>query len=253
MTIASGSSGNCIFAQLCGTRILIDAGVSARRICSALQGVGADAASIDALLVTHEHIDHIRAIPVLSKKCPAAIYAPVRSASYIASNGGEVCAHPPIWRRGIGNVEVTSFPTPHDSEGSCGYILRSESRSLGICTDLGHMTDDIMQAMCGCDDIILESNHDPDMLRCGGYPASLKARIRSDYGHLSNQQCAAAAVVFAEEGARSITLAHLSRENNTPRLAFQTTESALEAKRCKTALGIAPPDEPFMILRPRQI
>ncbi|MFA6947581.1 MAG: MBL fold metallo-hydrolase [Eubacteriales bacterium] len=248
MTIASSSRGNSVFARLDGTAVLIDAGVSAKRICCAVTAAGCDAASLSAIFITHEHIDHIRALPVLTKKCAANIYAPEQSAPYIVSNGAGVTPHPPVWSAEIGNIEVRSFYTPHDSDGSCGYILRSQNRTLGVCTDLGHMTDEILSMLAGCDDVILESNHDPDMLRCGGYPAQLKARIRSNYGHLSNAQCAAAAAVLASEGAHSITLAHLSEENNTPRLAYGTTMRELEARGLKTVLNVAPAGECLTII-----
>ncbi len=229
----SGSSGNCVFIQHNDEEILVDAGVSYKRICAALNSVGSDISRIKALLVTHEHSDHIKALDVLSKHTDVPIYINSKSAKAFFCPEDELfCGHAVIAEPGetvtFDGLEVNIFPTPHDSMGSVGYHFSfSDGKRFALATDIGHMTGDILQYLTGCKEIVLESNHDIKMLNNGPYPYLLKKRILSDRGHLSNEACAEIVPRLVENGTKKIILAHLSEENNTPSLAYQTSAEAL--------------------------
>lgn len=229
----SGSSGNCVYIQHNDEEILIDAGVSYKRICMALTDVGSDISRIKALLVTHEHSDHIKALDVLSKHTNIPIYINSKSAKAFCCQEDELfCGHAviaePCETLIFNGFEVNIFPTPHDSNGSVGYHFSfSDGERFALATDIGHMTKDISQYLLGCREIVLESNHDIKMLNNGPYPYLLKKRILSDRGHLSNEACAKLVPDLVEKGAKKIILAHLSEENNTPSLAYQTSAEAL--------------------------
>lgn len=231
-TLCSGSSGNAVYLRAGSSAVLIDVGCSARAACEAMQKIGADA-PLCGIFITHEHIDHIRGLPVLSRRCTTPIHATEGSAPFLGCGSARVTVHPPCFRVTAGEIEVTSFPTPHDSHMSVGYLLRTEDCTVGVATDIGHMTDEIMEQLADCDALIFESNHDIAMLERGSYPYPLKQRILSERGHLSNDACAASLAVLTRERVRHVMLAHLSEENNTPELAWRTSDAALEA--CGTA------------------
>lgn len=229
----SGSSGNCVYIQHNDEEILVDAGVSYKRICAALSSVGSDISRIKAMLVTHEHSDHIKALDVLSKHTDMPIYINSKSAKAFCCPEDELfCGHTVIAEPGetvtFDGFEVNIFPTPHDSHGSVGYHFTfSDGERFALATDIGHITSDISGYLLGCKEVVLESNHDIKMLNNGPYPYLLKKRILSDRGHLSNEACAHLVPTLVENGTRKIILAHLSEENNTPSLAYQTSAEAL--------------------------
>lgn len=239
-TLYSGSGGNSVYFRLCGHEFLIDAGKSARTLCRSLGEIGADISSIEAIFITHEHTDHIGALEVLTKKHHIPVHVCGRSATRLKNMGaGGLCGciveHPPLCCVELGDVKISSFVTPHDSMGSVGYRIEySEEceggkveRAIGLATDIGHVDDSIRNGLIGCRDVILESNHDLDMLMCGSYPELLKMRIMSPRGHLSNSDCAAFAAQLCENGTKNILLAHLSEENNEPSLALSETVAAV--------------------------
>lgn len=229
----SGSSGNCVYVQYNDEEILVDAGVSFKRICTALNSVGSDISRIKALLVTHEHSDHIKALDVLSKHTDMPIYINSKSAkSFYCTEDCLFCGHAvianPDEKITFNGFEASIFGTPHDSAGSVGYSFDfSDNSRFAIATDIGHLTDDIKSHLLGCDEVIIESNHDIKMLNEGPYPYLLKKRILSDNGHLSNDACAEFLPSLVENGTKKIVLAHLSGENNTPSLAYKTSAEAL--------------------------
>lgn len=231
-TICSGSSGNAVYLRVGSSAVLVDVGCSARTACQFMQKAGEDL-PLCGIFITHEHIDHIRGLPVLSRRCNVPIHATEGSAPYIGCEKDRVTVHPPCFCASAGDIEVTSFPTPHDSHMSVGYLLRADGLTVGVATDIGHMTDEIMSMLTECDALILESNHDIAMLEHGSYPYPLKQRILSARGHLSNDACAAALVTLTRERVRHVMLAHLSEENNTPEIAWRTSDAALES--CGTA------------------
>lgn len=244
---ASGSSGNCALVSDGETHILIDAGISARRIRAGLTAQDVSMADLAGVLVTHEHSDHVKGLTVLLRRDPVAVYAlPAVCAALRAQLPAE-CLHEiaPDAPFFLGDVRVTAFPTPHDAAGSCGYRLDGSAR-FGFCTDLGTVTDAVRAALCGVDCAVIEANHDPDMLRTGPYPIYLKRRIASDHGHLSNESAGALAVYLAENGAQQLILGHLSRENNTPRAALEAVSLAL------AAAGFQPGTQPELYTAPAE-
>lgn len=231
-SLFSSSSGNSTYIGAGDKGILIDAGVSAKKIKEALLSRSIDPAKIDAIFVTHEHSDHITGLRVLASNFRIPVFATEGTMSALEENG-TVCGKFPyeiIPREGvqIGDMLVKSFATPHDSRESCGYkIILPDMRKVAVATDIGKITPTVEENILGCDLVMLESNHDVAMLQSGEYPYYLKRRILSDRGHLSNEACAEMAVRLIEKGTTRLFLGHLSKENNFPELAYQTTFAAL--------------------------
>ena len=230
----SGSSGNCSVVICGGTHILIDAGKSGKITSEALQDIGVDPASLDAILITHEHSDHICGAGILCRKYHLPVYA---TAETWRAMDGKVGKIPQELRIAfdksqdfyIGKIGVVPFPIPHDAADPVGYRLYGGNVSLSTVTDLGHFTKRVLEAVAGSDLVLLESNHDPEMLRCNDhYSAALKKRILGNHGHLSNEASAEAAIRLVESGVHQIVLGHLSGENNTPQLARETAVSRAE-------------------------
>ncbi len=234
----SGSGGNCTYIEAGGAKILVDAGKSAKNLCGALREIGVDIKDIDAILVTHDHRDHTAALRTLSHKFGIPIYMLLACAEiYRGLMDQKLCECLVLFRgcefeTDIKGLHIKAFKTPHDSLASVGYRITfkgddGEEISIGYATDIGYVTEEIRQGLTGCHAVIIESNHDIDMLRAGPYPIDLKERIRSKYGHISNAECAELARHLYIHGTRNIMLAHLSEENNTPKAAFDQTFSAL--------------------------
>lgn len=238
-TLASGSTGNCSLYKSGAACVLIDAGVSTRCIKNALAGFGLGLGDLTHILLTHSHIDHTRAIPVLLKQTGAPVYCSEKTAWEIDLPRERHRAIRPGSYLENG-LELTAFATYHDAPGSLGFVLGSGAGRLGYCTDTGHLTGEMVDLLRGCPTLVLESNHDPEMLEHGPYPWHLKQRVGSPYGHLSNDQCARAAAELAGCGTKTLILAHLSQHNNTPALALETTRKALAACGCGADVTAAP-------------
>ncbi|MBQ8409320.1 MAG: MBL fold metallo-hydrolase [Clostridia bacterium] len=235
----SGSKGNCTFISAGGANILIDAGKSCKALCAALADIGVGIDSIDAIFVTHEHNDHISALRTLSHKrhIPIHILLSSASAAFRGLQDERLCNCLVLYRgqsfeADVKGLHVKAFPTSHDSCGSVGYRLTyrgedGEEISVACCTDTGYVTDEMRENLTGCRAVVLESNHDPEMLAAGPYPYELKCRIRSRCGHLSNAECASLAGQLSESGTEHVMLAHLSEENNLPSLAYNEVFSAI--------------------------
>ena len=225
LPIASGSTGNCMLVELEGHRILIDLGVTAKMLSSALSANGLSWQDIEAVLVTHTHTDHVKGLDVCMKRIAAPLYMSGTSRDMLPCERAEPI---PYWRETeiIPGVRVTAFRTSHDCLGSVGFRIESGSTVLGYATDLGVITEDIMELLSGADAIVIEANHDEEILRYGRYPVFLKKRILSDHGHLSNDACAEAVARFAEKGTKHFFLAHLSQENNRPDAALDCVRKA---------------------------
>ena len=225
-TLASGSSGNCLLVRDGKTNILIDAGISARRITTGLKSLGVAPEELDAVLVTHSHSDHISGLATLTKHLRVPLYATPETADAlyckIPGVAGLVWEIKPGSGFELGEVWCQSFATPHDARGSVGYSLTANGCRMALATDLGHLTNQVMEGVSGCDLLVAEANHDEDMVRSGPYPYYLKQRILGDYGHLSNETGALLVERAVEQGARTVLLAHLSSENNTPSRARNT-------------------------------
>ena len=235
-TLYSGSGGNSIFVFAGGANILIDAGKNARALCNSLDEIGVAPDEIDAIFITHEHSDHISALEVFLKKNPIPVHISEISAKKLISRGfpqinDNLVIHTPVFSVKIKGLEISSFVTPHDSMGSVGYRLsfeeNGEKRQIGIATDIGFVSESVFCGLDGCDSVIIESNHDIEMLKCGRYPYDLKKRILSNRGHLSNTDCAVFVSQLCRNGAKNILLAHLSEENNEPEIAYDEVASAI--------------------------
>lgn len=234
VNLYSGSSGNATYIRTPDAEILIDAGKSAKALKCALNGIGEDISNIDAIFVTHEHTDHISALKVLLKNYRIHIHTVKACAEYIPLSPQSedlLCTHTPIFSVQFNNTVVSSFVTSHDSVSSVGYRVDynkgTEHRSYAVATDTGYVTDQMYESLIGCSAVMLEANHDVEMVRCGIYPDQLKRRILSRRGHLSNDDCAKFARILAEHGTKCIMLAHISQENNDPSLARRTVCDAL--------------------------
>ena len=243
VVFASGSTGNCALVQGGGRSVLLDAGLSARRIRAALEGEGLDPASLDGIFITHEHSDHVSGLPVFTSRSPLPVFAPgtVADALRRSCPGAvplirDLTPEQPL---SLGCMTVTAFPTPHDAlGGSAGYRFEADGAALACATDTGCVTDTMLRWFDGADAALIEANHDPDMLMNGPYPAYLKRRILSDRGHLSNGECTWLAAVLARRGTKTLVLGHLSKNNNRPSVAESAVCRALEGT--DTVLYVAP-------------
>ena len=227
--LASGSSGNALFLQADHTGILVDAGISARRIKHALAAVNVDMREVDAVFITHEHSDHIKGLATLTRQYHLPVYT--RGDTWRAIPGR--CLPPADCRRDIeatvdiGQVKVEAFAVSHDACDPVGYTFSWGRQKCTIATDLGFVTPGVRQALRGSGLVALEANHDLNMLANGTYPWPLKRRIMSNRGHLSNCDAGWALARHTDDGTR-IFLAHLSKENNRPALAYQTVTDILQ-------------------------
>lgn len=228
----SGSTGNASYIGSAGCGILIDVGRSARQTEAALFSIGVDPDSIRAVFITHEHTDHISGVRVFAAKHHVRVFATGGTLRALEDFG--ICDGKfrtevvPAEGAQVGGLLVKPFCTRHDCRESCGYTVDcGDGRRLAVATDLGEMTKAVAAALTGCDLVLLESNHDVGMLKNGPYPYALKMRILGKHGHLSNDACSEAAVKLVACGTTRLILGHLSRENNLPELAYQTTFAAL--------------------------
>ena len=255
-TLYSGSGGNAAYLETPTARILIDAGKCARTLIGSLKHIGVEMDSIDAIFITHDHNDHVAALEVLAKKHPKPVHMLFKSAlRYRATQPEALCKCFWLYEKApftakVGEVTVTAFETPHDSRASVGYRFEfpdgEKTVRVGYATDIGHVSEALREGLTGCEAIVLESNHDVDMLMDGPYPYDLKLRIRGKRGHLSNRECADLAAELAGQGTTHFLLAHLSEENNHPDLAFDETFSALAGY--ETTLRIASPNAVTMLV-----
>ena len=229
----SGSSGNALFCQYGNTRLLIDAGKTGRCIGDAMAGIGVAPESLDGILITHEHSDHILGAGVLARKYHVPLYATQETWRAMAGKIGKipgdlvrtVQSGKGFW---LGEIGVEPFSIPHDAADPVGYRLWGGGISISTATDLGRFTQNVYERIAGSTMVLLESNHDPDMLRANpNYNAMLKARILGDRGHLSNDACSEALLRLIAGGTRHVILGHLSGENNTPVLARSVSEKAM--------------------------
>lgn len=248
--LCSGSSGNATYIEAGDARLLIDAGLSCKRICELLKSVGAEPSLLTAILVTHEHSDHIKGIEVLAKKFGIPVYANRDCWSRLRVScpgipARQICVFESDRDFFLGKVRVFPFTTPHDAVHSVGYTVSCAGRTAAVCTDLGRVDKRILSVLAGADIVLIESNHDVDMLMAGPYPYDLKQRILSGHGHLCNEDCGRALVELYKTGVRNAVLGHLSKENNMPDIAVATVKSVLsEAGIGDFRLALAGRDAP---------
>jgi phosphoribosyl 1,2-cyclic phosphodiesterase len=228
--LASGSKGNAIYVETAESRLLIDAGLSAREIGYRLNVVGADPEKLDALLVTHEHGDHCRGLGPMSRrwKLPVHVHHATREALPKVGKLDRTVEFDSGDTFSLRDIEVETVPITHDAVAPTGFILSTSGGKIGIITDLGLATRLVADRFRGCRVLILESNHDEDLLRDGPYPWHLKQRVRSRHGHLSNSESADLLRNLYWDGLEAVFLAHLSETNNTPQLAEICARKVLE-------------------------
>lgn len=246
----SGSNGNCVFISSGSTSVLVDAGISYRQIKTRLESIGHSPEELSAVLITHEHVDHCDGLPMLCEKNPQIQLF----ANYETSQGVEatVCKkikpeYPLQWANfetgcsfEIGDMEVQSFTIQHDTRDPVAYVLSCGGKSVGVATDLGIVTEVVKRHLKGCDVLVLETNHDPEMLQDSDRSWLLKQRIAGRSGHLSNQQAAELLACAYTEKLRAVFPAHISGECNTPELAERAVRIALRALDCQDRVAICP-------------
>ena len=230
-TLASGSSGNAALVTDGETSLLIDAGISARRISQSLARLGLAPGSLDGVLITHEHTDHIAGLTTLTKQCRLPVYT-------TAGTGRQLCWRIPFLddlvrpvvpgeELEIGSFRVRPFATSHDAAASAGFRLTCPAGTAAVATDLGVLTPEVLDGVEGADILLAEANHDEDWVRSGPYPYPLKRRVLGDRGHLSNEAGAELILRAFRSGTRTAVLAHLSAENNSPAHALETVSACL--------------------------
>ena len=213
-SIGSGSSGNCHYVGYKDTNILVDAGLSGKRITTGLNDIEVDIDKIKGIFITHEHSDHIKGAGIISRKFDIPIFANIKTWCSMKDK--------------IGDLIIRPFSIPHDSEDAVGYnFYAGTNDKISIATDIGQITDNIRKHLYKSRLVVLESNYDPNMLMMGSYPYALKRRVMSEEGHLSNEDAGKFCIELVKEGTERILLAHLSKENNFPELAYETSKGIL--------------------------
>ena len=232
--LSSGSKGNSTLVWTDDNAILLDAGISALQVRRRVADSGIEIEDVNAILISHEHIDHIRGIDVLSRRYSKKVYATSRT----WENMRIVPDERGILRREMrfGDIFVRTFPVPHDAVDPVGFEIYHEDSKVVAVTDIGHAPPYLLEAMKDASLVLIESNHDVSLLRNGPYPYYLKQRILSDEGHLSNDDCGKALASSLNRDAVAVMLAHLSEENNTPELARRTAEENVDVPVMVTGL-----------------
>ena len=239
--LASGSSGNCTFLATEKTRILVDAGLSRKEISARLEAIGETPQSLDAILVSHEHTDHVAGLPMLVKAHKIPVYLTHLTAPAIAWNDAEpaVETYQAGSRFTIGDIEVATFTIPHDAADPVAFTFRAQGIKVGLVTDLGYIPESIKFHVRGTNLLVLESNHDLEMLKVGPYPWAVKQRVMGRKGHLSNDVVAEFIRGDLDSSTSTLVLGHLSENNNHPELVRLVASQALAGRELLTRLIIA--------------
>jgi len=228
--LSSGSTANCYVVWTDSSMVLVDAGLSGRKTKQAMESFSLDMEDVDALFISHEHSDHIRGAGVLARKLGIPVYMTARTYFAAEHRLGKVENVEFIAasdERRIGDIEVENFPTPHDAAEPVGFLFRWRDQKIGLCSDLGHVPEEVVSLLHDPDILVMESNYHPDMLRDGPYPPQLKAQIASSIGHLSNLDSGKAIARIIGPRSSDVLLAHISQNNNTPDRALRDVERAL--------------------------
>lgn len=231
-SLRSSSKGNATIVYDDKTKILVDCGISGKTLLEATDSAGLSAEDIDAIVITHEHSDHIKGVGVAARKLEIPVFATYGTWRAMEKAVGEI---PEGCRRvfdesisfQVGDITVSAFPIPHDAAQPVGYTFTKEDCKVAVATDIGIMTAEIFENIKGSQSVLLESNYDLFMLEAGTYPYELKCRIKGESGHLSNEDAALTARDLVQSGTKKIILGHISPENNYPDLAFETTKLCL--------------------------
>ncbi len=233
-TLASSSRGNALVVSCGDIHILLDAGISALQIRKGLASLGLTPEKLSAILITHCHSDHVKGLTTLLKKHAIPLYATSQTEIQLRQRVilpvGVFQAILPGQKFQVGDVEIFPFATPHDAQGSVGYRITHRGDSMALATDLGHLTPQVLEGVCGVNLLIAEANHDEDWVRCSPYPYDTQQRILGDWGHLSNETGMELVVRSLRAGTGAVILAHLSPENNTPAHALEAARGRLVAE-----------------------
>lgn len=255
-SLYSGSSGNCLFVENNSTKILVDCGVSGKKVCEGLESIDKKIEDIDAIIVTHEHSDHVQSLGLISQKYNIPVYANTETWQAMPTQSQKILENNKKTFNNdndfeIGNLLIHPFSTPHDAANPCGFNIYSGKRKISIATDLGHMDNVILENLKGSSFILLESNYDPEILKVSKYPYILKQRIAGPNGHLSNSTAGKTIGCLIQNDLKTVMLGHLSKENNFPELAYQTVVEELIGQNIDTneiSLSVANRNNPTKII-----
>ncbi len=227
--LGSGSGGNASVVESSNHRVMIDCGFALSDVCARAKRLDIDPATLDAILLTHEHGDHASGVGRLARKYDIPVYlTPGTRRGARDLQGARLHTFTPHESFAIGDLQVQPFPVPHDAREPCQFVIKHQKQRVGVLSDLGSITVHVKATLMNCDALMLEANHDPEMLRNGPYPAKLKKRVGGNYGHLSNQQAASLLRAIRSDGLQKLVLTHLSEKNNTPQLARAAICEVLE-------------------------
>jgi phosphoribosyl 1,2-cyclic phosphodiesterase len=249
--LASGSSANSALIATESTRLLVDAGLSFRELSKRLASIGEQPDRIDAILITHEHTDHIAGVARFARRVPVPVYVTRLTAPAIEWDGRMPRLE--VFQAGtrftVGDIEIDSFTIPHDAIDPVGFSFRSEGIKIGLVTDLGYIPDSIKFHLRGSQVLMLESNHDLDMLKVGPYPWAVKQRVMSRNGHLSNDVVGDFVGHEFESSTATLVLGHLSEHNNHPEIVRMVAQQALDRRGLATRLVVASQRTPTEVFR----
>lgn len=233
-SLGSGSKGNALLIEAGTTRVLLDCGFGPRNLAERCQRLGVEADTLDAILVTHEHSDHVGGAFPCAKRYSSALYMThgthaeaLRDKESRASTGVDLRLIDSHAEFSVGDLLIQPFPVPHDAREPVQFVFSEGAHRLGVLTDLGHVTPHVIECLQGCDALVLECNHDADMLARGPYPPMLKQRVGGRFGHLDNDAAAALLLQLDRSRLQHVLAAHISEHNNTPALAQQALAAAI--------------------------
>lgn len=234
-SLYSGSSGNSSLIQSENINILVDAGVSGKKIVDALASINVGIENVSAILITHEHSDHTQSIVTLSKKYNIPIYANKKTWEAMSDKKSKISENNIFYFNNnkpfiLNDLTIFPFDIPHDAANPCGFSISDSDSKVSIATDIGHMTNYVLDNLKDSNFVLLESNYEPDVLKCSSYPFRLKQRIASPIGHLSNIEAGKTINYLSNNGVKNIMIGHLSNENNFPELAYKSVLEQIDDK-----------------------
>ena len=252
-SLYSGSSGNSFFIQSKYANLLVDAGVSGKKIVDALASINVDITNISAILVTHEHSDHTQSIATLSKKYNIPVFANEKTWNALEEKKSKISENNIFYFKNnqtfhIDDLDILPFDIPHDAADPCGFSICNSRSKISIATDIGHITNSILDNLKNSNFILLESNYEPNVLKYSSYPYRLKQRIASPIGHLSNIEAGKTINYLTDFGVKNVMLGHLSHENNFPELAYKSVLEQIDHNHENLNLNIASRFEPSKFL-----